>query len=73
MSAYFRKLDDKPLPTWAATSSAGSFIAAVVKRDREWLVETGKTGEGQVHFRTPSLESAFDFVSDHLSGIVKVK
>ncbi len=73
MSAYFRKLDDKKVPTWAATSSAGSFIAAVVKRDGEWLVETGKTGEDLVHFRTPSLEQAFDFVSDQLSGVIKVK
>lgn len=74
MSAYFRKIGDAELPTWYATSAAGSFIAAVVRRGPDrWAVETGKSSEPVTAVVVPSLEVAFDFVNDQLSGVVKVK
>ncbi len=74
MSAYFKKIGDALDPTWYATSGAGQFLAAIVKRKPEtWTVETGKSNDPVTALTVPSLEAAFDYVNDILSGLVKVK
>ena len=73
MSAYFRRVETQIDPTWHATSSAGNFVAAIIKAGEVWQVQTGKSNNPTVHLDTPSLEQAMDYVLEDLMAVLPVR
>lgn len=70
MNAYFRQVQPN---TWHATSSAGSFVAAVTRKpDGKWTVSADRTGT-DVRLDDVGLEEAFGYINTYLIGEALVK